>query len=145
MLAKGSPTSQNFFKITTREMLLKIFSILTCITTQSRCMLGKAWMPKGCPHSLQRSKLCCRKNVITIGLLSLLKFIDLSTTFQLDLFCYLLVWKSIILKKHAQSLSPVFHPFLFIRLCMVKSKDPDKKNLLVLKWNWTSAKLGLLL
>jgi hypothetical protein len=42
-----SSTSHNFFKIVIQKMLLKMFSTLTCITTQLRRTLKKALMPKG--------------------------------------------------------------------------------------------------
>jgi hypothetical protein len=46
MFAKGPPTSHNSLNITTQKMLLKAFSMLSCIMTQLGCRSRRVWMPK---------------------------------------------------------------------------------------------------
>jgi len=46
MLAEGPSASHNSLKITTQEMLLKVFLMSTCITTQLGCRSKKVQMPK---------------------------------------------------------------------------------------------------
>jgi hypothetical protein len=46
MLIKGPTMFHSSLKITTQEMLLKMFSTSTCITTQSMCRLRRALMLK---------------------------------------------------------------------------------------------------
>jgi hypothetical protein len=47
MFIKGPSASHNSLNIIVQKMLLKTFSTLTCITTQSWCRSKRAWMPKG--------------------------------------------------------------------------------------------------